>query len=96
MSYANLVLEKFRQTSEVFLRTYISCTKFSKVFLLAYISLTKSHVYFVYNILCTEDDVYKPFVRIFVRKLVIDGLDINELVTDGSEVSNINMYILIP
>ena len=79
---------KFRQTSKVFLRAYISRTKFSDVLLTAHISLIKSHVYFGYNILCTENDVYKFFVRIFVRKLVMYSLDVTRLVTDGSDVSN--------
>ena len=79
---------KFRQTSMVFLRTHISPTKFSKVLLRMYISLIKPHVYFGYNILCTEDDEYKFFARIFVRELVTDGLDVNGLVTDGPDVNN--------
>ena len=70
------------------LHTYISCTKLSKVFLVVYIRLTKSHVYFGYNFLCTEDNVYKSFVRIFAHKLVTDGLDVIGLVTDSPDVSN--------
>ena len=77
MSYANLALDEVhmcvvRLTSNAFLRAYISRTKFSNLFLRAYISHTKSQIYFVYNGLCTEDDVYKLFVHIFVRKLVTD------------------------
>ena len=67
---------------------YISRTKFSKVFLRAYIILTKLHVYFGYNFLCTEADVYKCIVHIFVRELVTAGLDVNGLVTYGPDVSN--------
>ena len=81
--------KKFCQTSTVSLRTYISHTKFSKVFLRVYISLTKSHVYFGYNVLCKDDDMYKSFVRIFVRELVTHGLAVNGLVTDGLEFSNV-------
>ena len=80
---------KFHQTSTVFLHMYIRRTKFFKVFLRAYISLTKSHVYFCYNIFGRRDDVYKSFVRTFVRELVTDGFDINRLVTDGLDVCNI-------
>ena len=73
--------KKFLHTSMVFLRAYISCIKFSNVFLCAYISLTKSYTYFGYNIVCAEDDLYKFFVCILVRKLVTDGLDVNIIVT---------------
>ena len=80
---------KFHQTSKVFLRKYVSCTKFAKVLLRAYIRLTKSDVYFGYNVLCTEDDMYKFFVHIFRCKLVTGGLDVNGLVMNGPDVSNI-------
>ena len=79
---------KFLQISKVFLCTYISYTKFSKVFLHMYISLTKSYVYLLYNVLGTEGNVYKSFVRIFVQKLVMDCLDVNRLVTDSPYISN--------
>ena len=59
------------------------------MFLRTYISLTKSHMYLGYNVLCTEDIVYKYFVSICVRNLVNDGLDVNRLVTDSPDVSNI-------
>ena len=78
---------KFLHTSTVFLCTYISRTKFFKEFLYAYINLTKSHVYLGYTMLCTEDDVYKSFARIFLRTLVTDGLDVNILVTDSPDVN---------
>ena len=55
----------------------------------------KSHVYFGYTVLCTDDTIYNPFVRIFVRELVTDGLDVSGLVTDGPDVSkNIIISVL--
>ena len=57
-----------------------------------YIILTKSNMYFGYNFLCTEDDVYKSFVRIFVRELVMAGLDVNGIVIDSPDVSNISKF----
>ena len=83
---------KFFQSSKVFLRAYTSRTNFSKVFLRTYISLTKLHMYFGYNGLCTYDDVYKSFVRIFVRELATESLDVNGLVTDILDLSNNSKY----
>ena len=45
-------------------------------------------MYFGYNDWCAQDDVYNSCVRIFVRELVTDGMDVNELVMDGLDVSN--------
>ena len=84
----------FFQTSSIFLRTHISYTKFTKVFLCAYIRLIKLHVYFGYIFLCTEDNVYKSFVRIFVLKMVTVGLDVNKLATDGPDVSKTPVQVI--
>ena len=73
----------------MFLRKYISRTKFSKVFPRESISLTKSNVYFGCNFLCKKDDVYKSFVHIFVRELVTNGSVVNGLVTNGSDFSTV-------
>ena len=48
----------------------------------------KLHTYFGYNGRCPEDYVYKSYVRIYVRKLVLDGLNVNELVTYVPDISN--------
>ena len=76
----------------MFLRTYMSGTKFSKVFLRAYISLTKSHMYSGCNVLCIDDNMYSYVVRLFMHKLVADNLDINKLVMNGPGISNIPLH----
>ena len=85
---------KFFQTFKVFLGTCNIRTKFSRVFLHAYISLTKSHVYFGYNVLCTDDRVCNSIVRIFVRRLVTGILYVNGLVTGSKDVSNNNRWCI--
>ena len=52
-------------------------------------------MYVGYNGWCTEDYVYKSYMRIFVRELVLGMLDINNLVMDGPAVSNTCYFNLV-
>ena len=73
MSYANLALNVIH-----------GCVVFQSpiMFLCAYVRHTilflreQLYVYIGYNNTCAHDDVYYSCVRIFIRKLVIDGPDI--------------------